>query len=138
LHGEHLTNVTIRGQDFNRSMIDGNGEFWWTQYRGGTENVTRGSLVEFLYSTDIRLYDITLMNSPFWTVHPYDCDNVHIRNVHVRSPLHTPNTVSESRTGVESPVFMSQSQLEKLSPGWIRSRLVARCSNRRLVLHWRR
>jgi polygalacturonase len=93
IHGEHLMNVTIRGQDSNRSRIDGNGEYWWKIFIDGNETITRGSLVEFLYSSNIRIYNITLMNSPFWTVHPYDCDDVHIQNVHILNPMHTPNTV---------------------------------------------
>jgi hypothetical protein len=95
IHGEHLVNVTIRGQDPESSLIDGTGNYWWNRHESGEENkhkITRGSLVEFLHTTNLVIESIGLRNSPFWTVHPYDCDHVHIRNVHIRNPHHSPNT----------------------------------------------
>lgn len=36
--------------------------------------------------------NVTLRNSPFWTVHPYDCTNVTIHGVTILAPLDAPNT----------------------------------------------
>ena len=85
-------NVTIRGQDARRSVIDGQGHSWWENHAKGNETYTRGHLVEFLYSRDIYMYNVTLKNSPFWTNHFYDCNHVHVRHVHVTSPLASANT----------------------------------------------
>jgi len=46
-----------------------------------------------MWSSDIIIANITLRYSPFWTLHPYDCKNVTIRNVTILAPLHhAPNT----------------------------------------------
>ena len=37
--------------------------------------------------------NITLRDSPFWTLHPYDCKNITIRNVTILAPVfEAPNT----------------------------------------------
>ena len=92
IHGESLTNVTIRGAGMAVSTIDGQGEGWWTARTAHQLDFTRGHLVELMYSRDVRVLDIKLKDSPFWTTHIYDCDNVHISGVHVQAPHDSPNT----------------------------------------------
>jgi hypothetical protein len=91
LHGEHLQNVTIRGQG-NTSVLDGQGAYWWNMRRQKLDQYTRGSLVEFMYSRDIAMYDLTMVDSPFWFNHFYDCDNVHVSGVSIYAPEKSPNT----------------------------------------------
>ena len=64
--GFNLTDITIRGG----GMIDGKGETWWKRHKSGKEKYTRGRLFETLYTDGVLLEDITLQNSPFWTIHP--------------------------------------------------------------------
>lgn len=46
-----------------------------------------------MWSRDIHISDVTLRDSPFWTLHPYDCQNITIRNVTILTPLlGAPNT----------------------------------------------
>lgn len=46
-----------------------------------------------MWSSDIVISNITLRDSPFWTLHPYDCKNVTIRKVTILAPVHdAPNT----------------------------------------------
>ena len=46
-----------------------------------------------MWSSDIVISNITLRDSPFWTLHPYDCKNVTIKNVTILAPLYeAPNT----------------------------------------------
>ena len=33
-----------------------------------------------------------LCPQPFWTVHPFDCQHVTIRNIDIWNPAHSPNT----------------------------------------------
>lgn len=33
-----------------------------------------------------------MINPPFWAIHPYACDDVHIENVVFTAPLTSPNT----------------------------------------------
>jgi len=73
--------------------IDGQGKTWWEKHKKKQLNHTRGRLVQIMWSSDIVIANITLRNSPFWTLHPYDCKNVTIRNVTILAPLHNaPNT----------------------------------------------
>jgi polygalacturonase len=65
LHGEHLTDVVLTGQN---GTIDGQGQVWWEAHKANTLAFTRGHLVEFMYSTQLVIENITLTNSPFWTV----------------------------------------------------------------------
>lgn len=90
IHGQHLKDVTITGHN---GTIDGQGKSWWIKYRQKLLNHTRGPLVQIMWSSNIRISNITLMNPPFWTLHPFDCKNVTITNVTILAPLFdAPNT----------------------------------------------
>ncbi|KAG9458041.1 hypothetical protein H6P81_002549 [Aristolochia fimbriata] len=90
IHGQNLKDVVITGHN---GTIDGQGQSWWTKYRQKCLNHTRGPLVQIMWSSDIEISNITLRNSPFWTLHPYDCKNVRISNVTILAPIYgAPNT----------------------------------------------
>ncbi|KAF3792315.1 putative polygalacturonase [Nymphaea thermarum] len=90
IHGQNLKDVEITGQN---GTIDGQGHVWWRKYRQKLLNHTRGPLIQIMWSTDIRISNITLQNSPFWTLHPFDCKNVNISGVTILAPVHdAPNT----------------------------------------------
>ncbi|KAL7139738.1 hypothetical protein ABFS83_09G073900 [Erythranthe nasuta] len=90
IHGQNLRDVVITGHN---GTINGQGQTWWTKYRKNQLNHTRGPLVQLMWSRDIHISDVTLRDSPFWTLHPYDCRNVTIRNVTILAPLSgAPNT----------------------------------------------
>lgn len=73
--------------------IDGQGQAWWTAFSEKRLKHTRGPLVQLMWSRDIVISNITLRNSPFWTLHPYDCKNVTISNVTILAPVSkAPNT----------------------------------------------
>lgn len=77
----------------HNGTIDGQGESWWIKYRQKLLNYTRGPLVQIMWSSNIRISNITLQNPPFWTLHPFDCKNVTITNVTILAPLFdAPNT----------------------------------------------
>ncbi|GAB4853678.1 hypothetical protein Ancab_017868 [Ancistrocladus abbreviatus] len=90
IHGQNLKDVVITGHN---GTIDGQGKTWWKKYRQKLLNHTRGPLVQIMWSSDIVFSNITLRNSPFWTLHPYDCKNVTIQNLTILAPiLEAPNT----------------------------------------------
>ncbi|XP_047972676.1 probable polygalacturonase [Salvia hispanica] len=90
IHGQNLRDVVITGHN---GTINGQGQTWWKKYRRKLLNHTRGPLVQIMWSTDILISNITLRDSPFWTLHPYDCKNVTIRNVTILAPIfEAPNT----------------------------------------------
>lgn len=77
----------------HNGTIDGQGRTWWTKYRQKRLYHTRGPLLQLMWSRNIVISNITLRNSPFWTVHPYDCKNVTISNVTILAPVSdAPNT----------------------------------------------
>lgn len=72
--------------------VDGQGQSWWRKHKEGKSIHTRPCLIELLWSKDIVISDVTLQNSPFWTLHPYACNNVTIRGITVLAPVDSPNT----------------------------------------------
>ncbi|KAL5182790.1 putative polygalacturonase [Glycine soja] len=77
IHGQHLKDVVITGHN---GTINGQGQSWWKKYRQKRLNHTRGPLVQIMFSSDIVITNITLRDSPFWTIHPYDCKNITIKD----------------------------------------------------------
>ena len=61
----------------NNGTIDGQGFTWWKKFRASEYNVTRPYMIELMYSDQIQISDLTLINSPSWFVHPiysrFDC-----------------------------------------------------------------
>ncbi|KAF6176860.1 hypothetical protein GIB67_026547 [Kingdonia uniflora] len=90
IHGQHLKDVVITGHN---GTIDGQGQSWWIKHRQKLLNYTRGPLLQIMWSRDIRISNVTLRNSPFWNIHPYDCKNISITNVTILAPVFgAPNT----------------------------------------------
>ncbi|CAK9874803.1 unnamed protein product [Sphagnum jensenii] len=89
IHGQYLNDFIITGEN---GSIDGQGAWWWRQHKLQKLKYTRGHLIELLWSSNIEISNVTLRNSPFWTVHPYDCTNVTIHGVTILAPLNAPNT----------------------------------------------
>lgn len=94
LLADGLRNVVLRGG----GCLDGNGPaFWHPQptppfgwYR---EKSTRPSpMLEIRGCRDVRMEGITIRNSPGWTVHLHDCDNVRVIDVDLLNDLFGPNT----------------------------------------------
>ncbi|ACI65105.1 predicted protein [Phaeodactylum tricornutum CCAP 1055/1] len=123
LHGEYLTNITIRGEPDSPGIIDGQGRYWWDRRRHNRDRYTRGHLVEFMYSSRIRMYNLRLQNSPFWTNHFYDCDDVHVQNVHVKAPWSSPNTDgwdpdSSRNVLIEDSTYRGGDDCVAIKSGW--------------------
>jgi polygalacturonase len=52
----------------------------------------RPPLIQLLDSTNISIRDITLQNSPFWTINPVNCEGVTVSGVTIVNPPEAPNT----------------------------------------------
>jgi polygalacturonase len=59
---------------------------------GMARRAERPRLVVFDHCKHVSLTGVTVKNSPFWTVVPYDSDDVVIRNVRITATLPSPNT----------------------------------------------
>lgn len=88
IHGFNLTNVTVTGA----GTVDGSGQWWWARHRAKLERYTRGHLIEFMWSTELEVSYLTLINSPFWTVHPVYCQRFHGHHLTILNDHHSPNT----------------------------------------------
>jgi len=90
IHGQDLKDVTITGHN---GTINGQGQSWWVKFRRKLLNHTRGPLVQLMRSSNIIISNITLRDSPFWTLHMYDCKNVTIVETTILAPIAgAPNT----------------------------------------------
>ena len=147
VHGEGLADVAIVGAN---GTIDGQGAAWWAakeaddaadelwrrrqQQHGQGQgpppppvshqlNYTRGHLVELLHSEDVLIDNVTLRNSPFWTVHPAYCDRVTARRLTILNPPHSPNTDgfdpdSSSNVLLEDAYFAVGDDGVAIKSGW--------------------
>lgn len=55
----------------------------------GQGTILRPQMVQFVGCSRVLVEDVTLKDSPFWTIHPVYCDNVIVRGVTIDS--HNPN-----------------------------------------------
>ena len=88
LAGNNLKNITVTG----RGVIDGRGELWWRAFRNKTLAYPRPRLIGFADCRNVLIEDVTLTNSPAWTVNPVRCENVSIRGLTIINPPDSPNT----------------------------------------------
>lgn len=98
IYGDHIRNTAITGN----GIIDGNGSAWWQIYRAHEADIKASPNVPFKYSrpyllavdySDHIIVDgVKLVNSPAWTIHPLECQDVWIHNVTIDNPLDSPNT----------------------------------------------
>ena len=54
----------------NNGTIDGQGETWWKKFKAEEMTATRPYMIELMYSDQIQISNLTLINSPSWFVHP--------------------------------------------------------------------
>lgn len=77
-----------------KGTIDGNGERYWKSFwlrRSVIPKCTnmdelRPRLLYISHSNNIRISDVRLINSPFWTTHIYKCDRVKLQDLYIYSP----------------------------------------------------
>ncbi|KAF3632660.1 putative replication factor C subunit 5-like [Capsicum annuum] len=120
IHGNGLSNVVITGEN---GTIDGQGKMWWELWWNRTLVHTRGHLVELVNSQNILIQNLTLLNSPFWTIHPVYCRNIVIRNMTILAPLNAPNTDgidadSSLNVCIEDCYIESGDDLVSVKSGW--------------------
>lgn len=105
VRADGATNIAITGL----GTIDGSGPAFWRQRRDraheDTEDAWRyvatwdyehvkrpGHAVRIMNSDRVRIRDVTLRNSPSWTLSFNNCRDVVVDGVTIRNPLYGPNT----------------------------------------------
>ncbi|WP_428741762.1 glycoside hydrolase family 28 protein [Tenacibaculum sp.] len=106
--GHDLKNVTITG----RGRLNGQGSTWWEAFyktrdirvqNGITERepdnpigsplkVPRPRMINLYNCTNVLISELTIVNSPSWTIHPVYCENVTIEKISIIQPYESPNT----------------------------------------------
>ncbi len=106
-HDHHL--LIARGCEHLRigggGTIDGNGPAFWEPAEGPRSWIRSkpdrvSPLLELSGCRDLAIEDLTIRNSPGWTVHAFCCDLVRIRGVTVDNPMWGPNTDGFDLNGV--------------------------------------
>ena len=78
-------NIAVEGG----GVIDARGRYWWDRYEGDSR---RPRTIQPILCEDVLIRDVTILNSPMWTVHPLCCNNVTVDHVTIRNPYESPNT----------------------------------------------
>ncbi|SHI70033.1 Polygalacturonase [Geosporobacter subterraneus DSM 17957] len=87
--GIGVKNVKIIGE----GIIDGNASFenWWKDAKQ-KRTAWRPRLIFLKDCSNILIEDITVQNSPSWTIHPMFCENLKLINLKIVNPKDSPNT----------------------------------------------
>ena len=88
VYADKASNVTVTGG----GTVDGQGAYWWEKMFAQELQYPRPYLVCFSQCQRVVLENVTLINSPAWTVHPLRCRNVVIRGLYIKNPASSPNT----------------------------------------------
>jgi len=73
-------------RELNKETLQPNTWNWDNQ------NFLRPPLIQFFDSKNIMIKDVTLINSPFWTVNPELCDNLTVTGITIINPPESYNT----------------------------------------------
>lgn len=120
IFGTNLTDVVITGDN---GTIDGQGEYWWNRFHKAELNYTRPYMIEIMYSDQVQISNITLVNSPSWNVHPIYSSNVLIQGLTILAPVDSPNTDgidpdSCTNTRIEDCFIVSGDDCIAVKSGW--------------------
>ncbi len=88
INADNAENVSVTGH----GTIDGQGAFWWKIFREKANEYPRPKLIAPYGCKNVLIRDVTLKNSPSWTINTILCDNVTIDHVTINNPSDSPNT----------------------------------------------
>ena len=88
VYAKGAENVSISG----KGKLDGQGSFWWQGFKEKKLRYPRPRLICFDHCENVSVEDVTLVNSPSWTVNPWCCRYVTVRGITIHNPWDSPNT----------------------------------------------
>jgi hypothetical protein len=105
IYGEDLVNISVEG----KGTIDGQGRYEWRENnieddfirpnldkmvalgkslnRSFPKKDQFGKLILLLRCKDVRITDLSMIDSPSWTIHPYGCERLVIDGLFIKSSL---------------------------------------------------
>jgi hypothetical protein len=106
LYGKDCHNLTISG----KGTINGSGPAFWERDPSSSEHKDGGfirahkdrrpsPMVELVNCTGLTIQDVTLTNSPGWTLHLHDCTDVLVEGIRIRNSYWAPNSDGIDITG---------------------------------------
>lgn len=118
--GSNLTDVVITGDN---GTIDGQGTLWWDKFHNNELKYTRGYLIEIMFSDQILISNLTLINSTSWNIHPVYSSNVIVKGVTILARIPSPNTDginpdSCSNVRIEDCYIVSGDDCIAIKSGW--------------------
>ncbi|XP_022861098.1 probable polygalacturonase [Olea europaea var. sylvestris] len=118
--GTKLTDVVITG---GNGTIDGQGSIWWKKFKANKLNNTRPYLIEIMYSNQVQISNLTMLNSPSWHVHPVYCKDVIVEGLTIIAPVDVPNTDginpdSCTNTRIRDSYIVSGDDCIAVKSGW--------------------
>lgn len=136
IFGTNLTDVIITG---NNGTIDGQGQSWWDKFRKGQLKITRPYLIELMFSKNIQISNLTLINSPSWNVHPIYSSNIIIQGITILAPTRSPNTDGINpdsciNTRIEDCYIVSGDDCIAVKSGWDQYGIAFAMPTRQLVI----
>ncbi|KAE9611326.1 putative galacturan 1,4-alpha-galacturonidase [Lupinus albus] len=107
----------------NNGTIDGQGPYWWAKFKRKEFTLTRPYMIEIMYSNQIQISNLTLVNSPSWFVHPIYSSNIIIQGLTILAPVDSPNTDginpdSCTNTKIEDCYIVSGDDCIAVKSGW--------------------
>ncbi|CAO2838756.1 unnamed protein product [Amaranthus hypochondriacus] len=120
IFGTNLTDVVITG---GNATIDGQGAYWWDKFKKKELKLTRPYLIEIMFSNQLQIFNLTLLNSPSWNVHPVYCSNVIVQGLTILAPIDSPNTDginpdSCTNVRIEDSYIVSGDDCIAIKSGW--------------------
>ncbi|XP_058755423.1 probable polygalacturonase [Vicia villosa] len=120
IFGTNLTDVIITG---NNGTIDGQGSYWWKKFKADQLKLTRPYMIEIMYTDQIQISNLTLINSPSWFVHPIYSSNIIINGLTILAPIDSPNTDgidpdSSTNVRIEDNYIVSGDDCIAIKSGW--------------------
>ncbi|KAF7150834.1 hypothetical protein RHSIM_Rhsim02G0234900 [Rhododendron simsii] len=116
IFGTNLTDVIITGEN---GTIDGQGALWWDKFHRRELQYTRPYLIEIMYSDNIQISNLTLVNSPSWNVHPVYSSNIIVQGLTILAPVTSPNTDDSClNTRIEDCYIVSGDDCVAVKSGW--------------------
>ena len=89
-----ITAIDVENLDIiGPGTLDGNAQNsdWWVNQKV-KRGAWRPNTLFLCRCKNVRVQNITVQNSPSWTVHPYYCENLSFLNLYIYNPSDSPNT----------------------------------------------